>query len=231
MNAKAWTAGDIRVLAKRTVDGRKEVSTARGAYFRALIETAQFELGGKTDQAGQLAALKAVHRRFYPVVLDAVTTADIAHVDKAPKAERRRRALERNRRSNFARSAYGTIKRWLRAPGNDLMKLDSQKVTKSQLVEESPPTRKRALTPERVHARAGKLIGSLLGFARQVAKIDRVQANTLANEAIDQLIKLVASNGAAASTTDAAIAAKEQRPLRAAGQLFIPTGARLRKTA
>lgn len=215
---KAWTAGEIRTLARQTVDGRKTMTTARGAYFRALIETAQAEIGGKADQPAQLAAVKVVHRRFYPVVQEAIATDEILLEAGIP---RKGTALERNRRLNFARSAYGTIKRWLRASGHDLMKLDAQKVTKSQLLEESPPTRKHALTAERIHARADKLIGGLLVFTKQVAKVDQAQAVQVLHEAMERLVKQIAATGVQ-TTTDASVAAQELRPLRMGGRVFWP---------
>lgn len=229
MTHKAWTASEIRALARQTVDGRKQIATARGAYLRALIETAQAELAGKADQEAQLAAVKSVHRKFYPVVQDATTTPDIEASDKLPRQERRRRALERNRRANFARSAYGTIRRWLRAEGHDIMKLDAQTVTKSQLLQEAPPTRKHALTRERVQARAKKPTAALLGFTRQIAKIDQEQAVAVANEAIDALVKLLASQ--AKVTTDAKVAIEEQRPLRMGKNVVWLTPTATRKTA
>lgn len=212
MTSKAWTAGAIRDLARQTVDGRLQVTTARGAYFRALVETAQAELGGKAGQEGQLAAIRAVQHKFYPEVQKAIATDEIlAAAGFTPK----RVALERNRRLNFARSAYGTIRRWLRADGHDLMKLDPQKVTKSQLLEEAPPTRKHALTTKRVKARSGKLVGGVLSFIQQIAKADQDQAATIANEAIEQLIKLSARlAGERKTTTDARVATVEMRPLR-----------------
>lgn len=229
MTHKAWTASEIRALARQTVDGRQQIATARGAYLRALIETAQAELNGKADQEAQLAAIKHVHRKFYPVVQEATTTPDIAASDKLPRNERRRRALERNRRSNFARSAYGTIRRWLRAEGHDIMKLNAPTVTKSQLLQEAPPTRKHALTRERVQARAKKLTAALLGFTRQIAKIDQEQAVSVANEAIDALVKLLASQ--AKVTTDAKVAIEEQRPLRMGKNVVWITPTAIRKTA
>lgn len=229
MNSKSWTVSEIRTLARETVDGRQKTIAARGAYFRALVETAQADLGGKAGQEGQLAAVRAVHKKFYPIVLEAVTTPDIAKSDKAPKPERIRRGLERNRRSNFARSAYGTIRRWLRAEGHDLMKLDPEKVTKSQLLNEAPPTRKHALTKERVNKRANKLISGLLVFTRSIAKVDQEQAASVANEAIEQLVKLLAST--AKGTKDAKVAAQEQRPLHLGGTVFWPTDVRIKKAA
>lgn len=223
---KAWTAGEIRALARQTIDGRKTMTTARGAYFKAVIETAQADLGGKADREAQLAAVKAVHRRFYPVVQEAIATDEVILKDGFP---RKNVALERNRRLNFARSAYGTIRRWLRAEGNDLMKIDPVKVTKSQLLSEAPPTRKHALTKQRIQARARKLTEGLLGFTRQIAKIDQEQAASVANEAIEALVKLLAAT--ASVTRDAQVAADEQRPLVVAGTVFWPTDLPVRKAA
>lgn len=197
MTAKVWSAGEIRALARRTVKGRQAITTARGAYFRALLETAQVELGaGVTSQSAQLTALKTVHRRFYLLVREAIATDKII---LQSGIARKGVGLERNRRLNFARSAYGTIKRWLRAAGHDLMKLDSVKVTKSQLLSEAPPTRKHALTPQRVQKRAGKLVENLLGFTRQIAKVDHAQAVAILNEAMDCLAKQLAAEGVAAA--------------------------------
>src|SRR5579859_2247751 len=131
MNAKVWNAGEIRKIARQTIEGREVVATARGTYLRALVETAQAELGGSAGQDAQLTALRAVHRRFYPIVRDAIATDELI---LAAGFAKKKVAIERNRRLNFARSAYGTIRRWLRSPSHDLIKLDATKVTKSQLL-------------------------------------------------------------------------------------------------
>lgn len=220
MTLKTWTPAEVRAIARQTVEGRKAIAVGRGSYFRALVETTQVELGGKADQAGQLAALKAVHKRFYPIVQEATTTEDIAVSPRAAPAERKRRALERNRRTNFARSAYGTIRRWLRAPDHDLMKLDAAKTTKSQLRDDAPPTRKHALTPERVQARAGKLIEGLVAYTRQVAKTDQAQATIVLRAAMDRLFKQLTAGVQA--TTDASVSVHESRPLRVGRAVFMP---------
>lgn len=229
MAAKMWSRGDIRNLARQTVDGRSAIVTARGAYFRALVESAQAKLDGNADPVAQMAALKAVHRTFYPVVQEATATPDIRLDKKVPPLERKRRALERNRRTNFARSAYGTIRRWLRAPGHDLLKLDTEKVTKAQLLEQAPPTRKHALTSERIQMRADRLVGQLVGFTRQIAKVDQAQAAKVVEAAMQQLMKFTASHVQA--TTDASVAAREGRPLRVGKNVFMPATDGMRKTA
>lgn len=221
MTSKAWTTGEIRTLARQTVEGRQQQLAARGAYFRALIETAQADLGGKAGREGQHTAVRAVHRRFYPIVQESIATDAII---AAAGFARKDIALERNRRLNFARSSHGTIQRWLRVESHDLMKLDAQKVTKSQLANEAPPTRKQALTPKRVKARAGRLIDEFLGYTRQIAKADQDQANAVAQDALDQLIKLIARLGIEKkTTTNANVAAQEMRPLRVGSMVFWPT--------
>ena len=190
MTAKTWTTSEIRALARQTVDGKKAIATARGAYFRALIETTQAELGtGKSDQAAQLSALKSVHRKFYPVVQEATLTDDIAPNSKLAAPERKRRANERNKRTNFARTAYGTVRRWLRSPTHDLMKLDAKTTTKSQLLKDAPPTRPHALTAERIQRKVHKLVGGVSDFARQVAKADQTAAISVLKDAIERLQK------------------------------------------
>lgn len=228
MTAKTWTPSEIRDLARKTVDGRNAIANARGAYFRALIETAQAEIGGKADQAAQRAAVKAVHRKFYSIVNEAIASDAVLLADGVARKDL---PGARNRRTNFARSSFGTISRWLRVPGHDLMKLDSQKSTKSQLEKAIPPgvIRKHALTKERVQAKADKLIESLVGFAKQVAKTDEGQARAILREASDRLLRQMLTSVSA--TTDAKVAMEEQRPLRVDGTMFIPAQVRRARVA
>lgn len=206
---KTWSDSDIRKLARNAAQG----DTSRGAYLRALIETAQAE-------GGTVAALKATHARFYPVVQAAVITPDIAPANRAAAPERKRRALERNRRSNFARSAYATVRRWLKVEGHDLMALKAVSVTKSQLLAEAPPAKSRTLTPERAQARANAMTKRLLDFTKQIAKTDRVQAAEVINGCMQQLAQSMFTG--AHATTDVAVARAEHRPLRVGRATFWP---------
>lgn len=215
---KAWTESDIRALAKRVIDGKEKLIEARGEYLKALVSTAQIALGSKAGQAGQLAAVKAAHDRFYPEVEKAIATDEIL---LAAGFVRKEIGLERNRRKNFARSAYGTINRWLRADGHDLMKLDPDKVTKSQLLKDAPPTKPHAYNPKKAKVAASKRLSALLDYTRLIAKADQEQAAAVANDAIEQLIKVMARFGSdRKTTTDAGVAAKESRPLRVGNRTF-----------
>jgi hypothetical protein len=227
MTAKTWSAAEVRAVARQFMDGRRTRDGARGEYFRALIETAQAELDGKADQAAQRVVLKAVHRRFYKVVWETIATDEILAKDEVPRS---RFGKERNRRLNFARSSHGTIAKWLRAPEHDLMKLDAKRTSKSQLEHASVGlSRKHALTPERIKMRARKLTDGLVGFAKQVAKEDKEAGVAVLREAMDHILKQLAAN--ASVTTDPKIAARENRPLRVGGNLFVPAESRRSRLA
>src|SRR6185437_4599426 len=103
MNTKTWTPADIRKLACQYADGKKTAVTARGQYFRALVETSQMELDGTADQAAQRTAVRAVHRRFYAIVEEAIASDEVLLEAGIP---RKRIGKERNRRTNFARSSH-----------------------------------------------------------------------------------------------------------------------------
>jgi len=121
-------SSDITALARAALVGDK----VPGTYLRALVATSQVRVGlesprtsalrgriGEPDDIdADIAAITAVHDEFYALVLKAVTTEDIAPEKGLRKAESARRAKERNRRSNFARSAKSTLVKYVRAGGN-----------------------------------------------------------------------------------------------------------------
>lgn len=228
MGLKSWTESEVRAIARQFVEGRQKNLQARGEYFRALVETAQAELGGESGKDGQLAALRAAHHRFYPVVQKAIATDEI--LIEAGFA-RKDVALERNRRLNFARSSYGTIRSWLRAEGHDLMKLNAKTVTKSQLENDSPLRRKHPLTSKRINARAKKYLGTLLDFTKEIAKVDQAQAVMVVEKALERFIQLSAQlrGGERKTTTDAKVAVLEMRPLKIGKDVFWPAEQRIAK--
>lgn len=133
------TPADIATLTRAYSEAIDASSNVRGHYFRALIATTQAELGSKPRQRSaeasptleaegirtQLAAVDAVHERFYAVVLDTVNG----------------NADERNRRSNFARSAVSTVRAYVRA-GFDITLVAAARATKAALAALIPTTRR-----------------------------------------------------------------------------------------
>lgn len=213
---KTWSASDIRALARQTVDGRRAITTARGEYLKALVGTAQAEIGdNKLDQAGQRKVVSDVNQRFQEIVTEAIATDEIL---LAAGISKKGVALERNRRLGFVRTNLHTVRRWLRAPGHDLMKLDATKVSKPQLLSDAPPANKHALTRRRAQAKADKQIAGLLVFLKQLAKSDQAHASAIAAEAVKRFAKLLTADGEA--TTDIKQAVKESRPYRMGGDVY-----------
>lgn len=209
------SVSDIKELVTQGVRAEHTLQSTRGLYFRALIGTTQ-------ARGGDGATLRAVHQEFYAVVLEAVVTPDIAKASRVLPEEKKRRARERNRRSNFARSAYGTIRRWLSIEGHDLMSLKPAKVTKTQLMAETPTRVRKPLSEDKAAKRCEALMGRVLDFTRTLAASRPDQARKLLDEAINRAVQELA-RGAITPTTDAAAAQEEHRPLRIGKTLFWPT--------
>lgn len=214
------TVDDIRKLVRQGVNAEQGLASTRGLYFRTLIGTCQAELGADTDQ---LKALKALHKRFYPVVLEAVTTPDIAAANHIAPEEKRRRALERNRRSNFARSAMGTIRRWLQVSGHDLRTLKPAKASKAQLEADTPKKAgSRKMVPEKAQERVRVVLERMLTMTRALADAAPEVARETLNEALNRIGQELFA-GAVTPTTNPVVSTQERRPLRVGKAVFWPT--------
>lgn len=131
----AATEADVEQLAHSYLDAISQGQQAGGGYLRILIATAQSKLGtpkrrSKVDTQAHQVVLREIHARFYPAVLKGITTPDIVDDPTVEPEEARRRVLERNRRSTFARTAKSTLEAFMRA-GGDVRMLDPQTITKS----------------------------------------------------------------------------------------------------
>lgn len=217
------TEEDVAKVAQSVLNAIADADNGRRTYLKVLIATTQNELGskprvraGKTaklDAAGvaeQIKALDAVHERFYAVVLKVVG-------DSVPTGTKER-ALEINRRSNFARTAMYVVRGWVRA-GNDLTTLGVQSVTKSSLFikRKSKPPSGRVLK-----ARAEKESKSLVGTLMALADADKEAAVEELQLIMGQVASQLVALGVAA-TKDAAQSLAEHRPLRIGKMLFAPT--------
>jgi hypothetical protein len=139
-----WVANEheVETLAHERYANASVVAHADGTYLKVILVAAQAKLGAKrrgkpkamskADIEAQTQVLKGVHDRFYPHVLKGITTPDIAAEDGIDTTESRRRSLERNARSAFARSAYSTLRAYAEA-GGDLRALDAALVSKVAL--------------------------------------------------------------------------------------------------
>lgn len=133
----------ITELARIGASGDAVTSRVGGTYLKVLVGRARFY----QDHSGlaDVAALDAVNVGVYRAVLAGVTTADCADDTALDRGERSRRSLERNRRSNFARTAVSTLRTWLGVvPDATLAELDPALVTKATLIDAINTARARA---------------------------------------------------------------------------------------
>jgi hypothetical protein len=149
-------------IAREYVDIKGRAEGVRGTYLKILVAHAQRELGRKRGTDDVLLAIETVHQHLYDVVLQAITTKDIAPAEDLEASERTRRALERNRRTTFARTAKSVLTSWVRA-GGKIEKLVPKDVRKDELQKLYQPAqiRRNATIKERA-TRVEKKLESLV---------------------------------------------------------------------
>jgi hypothetical protein len=189
------TDSDVEALANAVLSAVEVTDNGRRSYLRTLVATTQKALGAeprqrqgkpaKLDAAAvtlQMEALDATHRRFYTIVLR------VAGENVPPNTKDR--ALEINRRTNFARTAMSAIRRWVRA-GNDLTALAAKSVSKASLAVEGS---RKPVVPKALKAKAERLAKGLLSSLMALADADRAAAvdemQTLMGQLADQLSEM-----------------------------------------
>jgi hypothetical protein len=212
------TDGDIKALAKHNLEAARARQTVRATYLRALVATAQHELkqrkelrAGGSIPDGQLAAVELVDDRFYRIVLETVITPDIADHPRLSGFESHRRAIERNRRSGFARSAKSTLVGWLRIPGHDLRTLEAATVTKNLLANDTPRGGK-PLRPALVRRQTKAAAEKFLRLTDKLVEVDEAAAVEILHHAMLKLSKLL-ERSAGEPTRKPSVAVQEDRPL------------------
>lgn len=165
------TDEQVAALARSYHSSIDVAGTVRVSFLRVVVAYAQKSAKGKRVSGKQAQeAVNTTYDRLYAVVLDAVTTPDVT-------------SLERNRRSNFARTAKYAIDSYL-AGGGKLMSLDAKTVTKEALRRDSVG----GGTPEGALARSAVRAGNrLVKLAAQLVEEDREEAERFVNELITQL--------------------------------------------
>lgn len=221
-NAFVADAAKIKTLTTDLLNATAAIDTGRVGYLRYLAGTTIAELGasirinstGRAPKvtpetlAKQLTALEAVHERFYAAVTEA------ASVDLPGPTLR---AKELNRRTNFARTAAGALRRWVKA-GNDITSLVVAKVTKRSLAVE------RAVRPQtaaRLKARTETTSKALVALVLDLSAVDK----RAALEEIELLMGQLASQRielGGAPTRSQQKAVDAGLPFRAKGHTFYP---------
>jgi len=187
------TEDDVETLAHERYANAVTVASIDGTYLRVILVAVQAQLGRprrgpKPDMEAQLSVLSAVHSTFYAAVLRGVTTEDVAHDSSLDSTEQRRRSLERNSRSAFARTSMSTLAAFVKG-GGDLRTLDPATTTKTGL--------RAAIAPpepaDRVERQIQRATGSLLRAIGRKAKTDPQAAQEDIEAIMDELQKVLDS--------------------------------------
>lgn len=230
MNTKAdkyvASVEDIRKLARENLNSQLSLASTRKRYFELLLgtTTAQIKAAGDDDAKKPPDVLKAVHKEFYAAVLEIVATPELADVPRLSTEERKRRAKERNQKSNYARSAFGTIRKWMKAPRHDITALNPAAVKESQLRKETPNVA-RKISAKRTSRRVNTLVKGILKETRLLLNANPEEARAILGEVANKVTQELFT-GDVTATTQPDIATKESRPLRLGKNLFWPTAAR-----
>lgn len=224
-------------LARVYVEHQKELAAIGGSYFRVLIASTLAELGEKVklephrgkapkydeaEKTRQLAAFEKTQTAFYNAVLDAVVSDDIKDDEQKPKAERSANALERNRRTNFARSAASTVRGYIKV-GADLRVLNVATITKGQLQDIASARSPRKPEGVALGARVESLGKRSVRLIEQLAKVDEGAARHRLEALVATLASLLAHVGVEKTTDNEAQSIAKCIPLRTkAGHVFMP---------
>lgn len=189
-----YVANDAQVegLAHECYKAGIAVQRTDGIYLRVLIAGCQAKLGAtKRGRApsveSQLSVVEQVHERFYAAVLRGVTTPDVVNEGNLEAAERNRRTLERNRRSNFARQSKSTLAAYA-AAGGDIRAIEVATVTKGALRVATPATQAGGAV-----GRIPQAQSALIRAVEAVAKVDPGGARAALEEAMEAFQKVLDS--------------------------------------
>lgn len=218
------SAQQIEQLAHDRYAADQHINASNTTYLRVLVVAMQAKLGvakrkGKVDVPAHLSVLDEVNGTFYPAVLRGVTTQDVTDDGALEQAERSRRTLERNRRSNFARSSRSTIQSFIEA-GGDIRTLDGMIVTKAQLQEfvNAHPLDEPGSAETTVNG-LQRSATAIEGKLRVLAASNPLAARHVAEQIIELMGKVLSDFGISTPHTDSTVVAvgPVRRAARAVG--------------
>jgi hypothetical protein len=215
------TDEQVRLLAGRYATGLQAQDSVKGCYLRVLTAaTIKAAKPAKGKPSEIMAHLDAVHESYYAIVMKGVTTPDIADDESLDQEQRTMRSLERNRRSNFARSAKTALTNYLKA-GGDLFQLDPDTLTKRELQAFVTAMRNKEAEPKTLKHRAELAVSRIEEMCRELADEDKEAAMVTVQELMARMTNFMAEMGRDA-TTKTIVAVKEHRPLRLREGMFWP---------
>jgi hypothetical protein len=200
-------AGDVEMLARERqsiieTGGRTDLT-----YTRILVAMTANKIGGKTAHLARrrgknalglreeevrdhLAVFEDVNTMCYEAVSKVVITPDIKEDVTAilTDEEKTSRALERNRRTGYARSAASTVRAFIQA-GRDVRDLEVKKVTKYGIRAETARfvVKPESLEANRLQRAALRATARIVEEAAQLAVIDKPRSEALLESLISNL--------------------------------------------
>jgi hypothetical protein len=208
------SASDVEHLAGIRFESASAQDRAQSAYFRILLANAQKTIAGKPtlrarkgpaatlepDEIEQhLAVFEEVNQTFYGAVLKGTPPTDDA--------------LERNRRTNFARTAASAIRTYIRG-GGDLTRVSVLKATKRQL-------QTLGTSPATPQASAAKASQRLLSQLEALGTTDAKNAREILSATLAGASELLGKLGGK-TTTSPEKAMEEHRLLKTSNGIFYP---------
>lgn len=178
-NEYLYSDTQVAELARKYAAGLEQTAGVRESYLRILLAHSRAKIDEKRLTVPRaLKMIGEVHEHLYKVILDAITTPDIAAAEGISQEEATRRSLERNRRSNFARTAKYALDVFVRT-GGKLKDLPAD-VTKEMLRRQGVSSNRGSV--ETVQRSAHRAVARLGKLAELLASLDRKAAAELVDE-------------------------------------------------
>ncbi len=226
---------DVETLAREYVNSQQSLAGSRTTYFRILLAHVQVALAGKPalrskpaaslteEQIGKhLEAFETTNSRLYAAVVRGSITPEIADSPNLSTDESNRRAIERNRRNNYARSAASTMRAYIRA-GHDITRISVLNASKNSMTVSNGARIAVAAVPgERLHRRVKNTTTKLTNLVSELASLDRGAAIAALQEVMEQASNLMLKHGQRAVTKPEQAMA-EHKLWKTAGGVFWPT--------
>ena len=215
------TEQQVEQLARANISAVHTCDQISGSYFKILLVACQSALKPKHQgkRLDAMAAITNTEAPLYAAVLRGITTLDVASDPAVDSAERSRRALERNRRSAFARSAKSLIVNFVRA-GGEMRRVDpsiSKEQMRQMTIDLKPETDSQDRLNEFISSQGDTLKRAII----RLAKLDQEDAIAATQGMLSSLTSVLSGFGFSRAKT-ASQAAKELRPLNVEGTDFWP---------
>lgn len=228
------TAEDVATLATSNLEAQQMIGRVHGCYFRILLARTQHAICGKPtlrarekaekmtpeDTEAHLKAFETQHAELYAAVLNAVRSADTESRKNLETDEQNRRALERNRRTNFARSAASVLRTYIKRGGN-VLRLAVPHATKSAVAAMTPPAEDAEPAEGRSERTVTRAAARIVAAVQSMAAEDKEGAVDVLRKALGLIAGTMQSLGIR-STTKPAVALAQDRLLRTEAGVFWP---------